>query len=110
MLFQDLRFEFSRLIVKLTADWDIQDTYNVFHKIIIIIPKGGYKKTSLTAYDPNIVPVVSRRIVGGKPLAISATYHQDRAGHPDKDYSSPLFHTQVDGEVILKTRFLIITL
>ena len=87
----------------LQKDWDVEGKFTPFYKMIVIVPKSGYKHANLSDYDNCIKGVAHTTKVSsnGQPLPIKLQSHKMMAGHPEKDYSSPLFQATVDGEVCL---------
>ena len=77
-------------------DWNVSESYRLFHRMIAIIPMSGNQDiSSLAKYDEKIKNVVSKtENVKGKPKVIKAEFYRDMAGFPEKDYSNPLFYIE----------------
>ena len=97
--------ELRERIIKATnenrADWNIQRAFELYPKLIVIIPRNGFNVASLNAYDPTVQPVTSetKQTKDGFPEPVTVKYTKEAAGQIKRDFSTPLFKTSHKAKV-----------
>ena len=99
--FVELRERIINTARETSLDWNIERRFELYPKLIVIIPRNGYNVATLSAYDPKVQPLLSKSqtTVDGFGAPIKARYTRDMVGHPNRDYSTPLFKTSHNGKV-----------
>ena len=96
-----MKARFETTCKRTRKEWKVDfQGYKSLHQMIVVIPKRGQSKGSLSDYDDQIQQVYSKKVNElGKNIPILVKKQENTPGFVGRSLSNTLFHATVSGQV-----------